>query len=307
MKKFFAVLLAFALLFSLAACSPAPASEKDATEKATEQTTKETAVLTEAAPTEQTIPETEAPTEEALFPETVLFEYDSVKVTAIGYEMDVSNSVDINVNIENPDGLRLVASELYINNIALPAGNVNISESSGYISIVLNPLLVMGLDFDALQSYELRLGAKDAGGELHLGELVAFEIPGATACEPPNPGTLLFEENGVSLYAQLKTDDTFWGTCVYFYCINTSGKTMRIGVGSQPTYNGGSSGVEAGSVASGNIYDGRGSVFVTNLYDDQLEAAGIYPVASVEWTFNVYDAEAESLWFSPGAFTITEE
>lgn len=302
MKKHFAILLVFALLILLAACTQAPEKPK----KATEQVSTQTAVLTEAVPTEQTAPQTEAPPEEAPFPETVLLEYKSVKVTAIGCEAYSANSVHINLKIENPDGLRLSVSELYINNIALPSGNVNISEGSGYISIVLDPLFVMGLDFDALQSFELRLGAQDAGGEVHKGELAAFDIPGTNAREPANPGTLLVEENGVSLYAQLKTDDTFWGTCVYFYCINTSGKTMRIGVGSQPTYNGGSSGVEAGSVASGNIYDGRGSVFVTNLYDDQLEAAGIYPITSVSWTFNVYDAEAESLWFSPGAFTITE-
>ncbi|MCQ2418615.1 MAG: hypothetical protein MJ085_02410 [Clostridia bacterium] len=303
MKKHFAILLVFALLILLAACTQAPEKPK----KATEQVSTQTAVLTEAVPTEQTASQTEAPPEEAPFPETVLLEYKSVKVTAIGCEAYSANSVHINLKIENPDGLRLSVSELYINNIALPSGNVNISEGSGYISIVLDPLFVMGLDFDALQTFELRLGAQDADGEVHKGELAAFEIPGAKACEPTTPGALLFEENGVSLYAQLKTDDSFWGTCVYFYCINSSGKTMRIGAGSQPTYNGGSSGVEAGSVASGNIYDGRASVFVTNLYDDQLQAAGIYPITSVAWTFNVYDAEAESLWFSPGAFTITEE
>lgn len=302
MKKYFAILLTLALCISLAACTQAPEKPKEATEHVSTQT----AGLTEAVPTEQTAPQTEAPPEEAPFPETVLLEYESVKVTAIGYEAYSANSVHINVNIENPDSLRLSVSELYINNIALPSGNVSISEGSGYISVVLDPLLVMGLDFDALQSYEVRLGAQDADGELHKGELASFEIPGAKACEPSKPGTLLFEENGVSLYAQLKTDDSFWGTCVYFYCINASGKTMRIGAGSQPTYNGGSSGVEAGSVVSGNIYDGRACVFVTNLYDDQLQAAGIYPITSVSWTFNVYDAEAESLWFSPGAFTITE-
>lgn len=302
MKKYFAILLTLALCISLAACTQAPEKPKEATEQVSAQT----AGLTEAVPTEQTAPQTEAPTEEASFPETVLLEYGSVKVTATGCEAYSANSVHINVNIENPDSLRLSVAELYINNIALPSGNVNISEGSGYISVVLDPLLVMGLDFDALQSYEVRLGAQDADGELHKGELASFEIPGANACEPTTPGTLLFEENGVSLYAQLKTDDSFWGTCVYFYCINASGKTMRIGAGSQPTYNGGSSGVEAGSVVSGNIYDGRACVFVTNLYDDQLEAAGIYPITSVAWTFNVYDAEAESLWFSPGAFTITE-
>lgn len=304
MKKYFAILLVFALLISLAACTQAPEKPKEPVKESTEEPS---AVPIAPISTEQTASQTEAPPEEAPFPETILLEYKSVKVTAIGYEIDCANSVDINVKIENPDGLRLVASELYINNIALPSGNVSISEGSGYISVVLDPLFVMGLSFDALQTFELRLGAQDADGEVHRGELAAFEIPGAKACEPTTPGALLFEENGVSLYAQLKTDDSFWGTCVYFYCINSSGKTMRIGAGSQPTYNGGSSGVEAGSVASGNIYDGRASVFVTNLYDDQLQAAGIYPITSVAWTFNVYDAEAESLWFSPGAFTITEE
>ena len=304
MKKIVAILLCALVLPILTACNSAP--QNGATDTTMPETA--TAYTATAYPvTEQTTSVPEESTAEAVFPQTVLFSYENVKITVTGYEKGSTNAAYLYVDIENPDGLGISVSELYVNRIALSAGNASIHKEPGYISIVLNSFDAMGVDFDGLGLYELRLAVKDQSGDLHKGELVSVEIPDADCREPADPGTLLFDENGVSLYAKLKTDDSFWGSCVYFYCVNHSGKTVRIGAASQPTYNGGSSGVEAGSVLSGDIPDGRASAFVTNLFDDQLEAAGIYPVTSVCWTLNVYDAEAESLWFSPGAVTVTGE
>lgn len=299
MKKLIAILLALLLLFSLAACASAPQGN----DSTAEETSEAPVTPTESALTEQTEASTEAPTE-APFPETVLYEYSAAKITATGCEQETSNALHILLDIENPDGLRLNIPELYINNIQMPQSNVSISEYSGYISIVLDPLFAFGLETENLSVLELRMTAYDANGEEHAGELVKLELPETEYKEPTDLGTLLFDENGVALYAHLKTDDSFWGTCVYFCFVNNSGRAASVGSAGNPTYNGGQSGIEASSVTSGKIAAGRTAVFSVNLYDDRLKEAGIYPVTDVCWPLTVYDLDAGTGWFTPAPVTI---
>lgn len=291
MKKLFAILLALLLLFSLAACNSEP--------QGNDSTAEAPSAPTDSVPTEQT----EAPTE-APFPETVLYEYGTAKITATGCEQETSNALHILLDIENPDGLRLNIPELYINNIQMPQSNVSISEYSGYISIVLDPLFAFGLETENLSVLELRMTAYDANGEEHAGDLVKLELPETEYKEPTDLGTLLFDENGVTLYAHLKTDDSFWGTCIYFYYINNTDRVTTVGSSGNPTYNGGQSGVEAAGVTSGKITAGRAAAFVSNLYDDQLKEAGIYPITDVAGVLNVYDYDAGTVWLGPVTVTI---
>lgn len=299
MKKLIAILLALLLLFSLAACASAPQGN----DSTAEETSEAPVTPTESALTEQTEASTEAPTE-APFPETVLYEYENAKVTAIGCEQGSTNSLHILLDIENPDGLRLNRPELYINNIQMPQLNVSISEYSGYINIVLDPLFAFGLETENLSVLELRMTAYDANGEEHAGELVKLELPETEYKEPTDLGTLLFDENGVALYAHLKTDDSFWGTCIYFYYINNTDRVTTVSSSGNPTYNGGQSGVEAAGVTSGKITAGRAAVFVSNLYDDQLKEAGIYPVTDITGVLKVYDFDAGTGWLGPVTVTI---
>lgn len=299
MKKLIAILLALLLLFSLAACN----SEPQGSDSTAEETSEAPVTPTELAPTEQTEASAEAPTE-APFPETVLYEYGAAKITATGCEQGSTNSLHILLDIENPDGLRLNRPELYINNIQMPQSNVSISEYSGYINIVLDPLFAFGLETENLSVLELRMTAYDANGEEHAGELVKLELPETEYKEPTDLGTLLFDENGVALYAHLKTDDSFWGTCIYFYYINNTDRVTTVGSKGNPTYNGGQSGVEGPGVTSGKVAAGRAAVFNSNLYDDQLEEAGIYPITDVAGVLNVYDYDAGTVWLGPVTVTI---
>lgn len=303
MKNLIAILLALLLLFSLAACDNAPQSSDSSAEETSEAPS---SAPTEAAPTAQPEITTEAPTEaptEVPFPETVLYEYGAAKITATGCEQGSTNSLHILLDIENPDGLRLNRPELYINNIQMPQLNVSISDS-GYINIVLDPLFAFGLETENLSVLELRMTAYDANGEEHAGELVKLELPETEYKEPTDLGALLFDENGVALYAHLKTDDSFWGTCIYFYYINNTDRVTTVSSSGNPTYNGGQSGVEAAGVTSGKITAGRAAVFVSNLYDDQLKEAGIYPVTDITGALKVYDCDAGTGWLGPVTVTI---
>lgn len=304
MKNLIAILLALLLLFSLAACDNAPQSSDSSAEETSEAPS---SAPTEAAPTAQPEITTEAPTEaptEVPFPETVLYEYGAAKITAIGCEQETTNSLHILLDIENPDGLRLNIPELYINNIQMPKSYVSISEYSGYISIVLDPLFAFGLETENLSVLELRMTAYDANGGEHAGELVKLELPETEYKEPTDLGNLLFDENNVALYAHLKTGDNFWGTCIYFYFVNNSGRAASVGSTGNPTYNGGQSGVEAAGVMSGEIAAGRAAVFTSNLYDDQLKEAGIYPITDVTGVLSVYDLDAGTVWLGPVTVTI---
>ena len=300
MKKLLAILLALLMIFSFAACNTAPQGSDSTAE---ETSNEPSSAPTGSAPTEQTEPPTEVPTE-APFPETVLYEYGTAKITATGCEQETTNALHILLDIENPDGLRLNIPELYINNIQMSNSYVSISESSGYISIVLDSLFAFGLETENLSVLELCMTAYDANGEEHAGELVKLELPETEYKEPTDLGTPLFDENGVALYAHLKTDDSFWGTCIYFYYINNTDRVTTVGSAGNPTYNGGQSGVEAAGVTSGKIAAGRAAVFVSNLYDDQLKEAGIYPITDVAGTLNVYDFDAGTVWLGPVAVTI---
>lgn len=99
--------------------------------------------------------------------------------------------------------------------------------------------------------------------------------------------TVVLDENGVKITAKSLGDDGFWGPEIKLLIENNSGKSVMV-----QARNVSVNGYAIESSLSADVADGMKSNEGLELFESDLELAGIETIADVEWNFHIFDSDS---------------
>lgn len=227
--------------------------------------------------------------------EQILFEQDGIVVTAKEYVTDRIWGDGIKLLIENNSdkSVTVGCNALIVNNYMI---------SDLFVSGVAAGKKANEVMY--LSSEELEAAGIDSVGQIevyfHVYDTDTYETLFDTECvtiqtskyvnmdtTPDDIGMELYNDEGIKIIGKTVDENSFWGTAIFLYCENNSGKNVGISVEEMSI-----NGFMTNPLFSTTIYDGKMAVENITLFSSDLEENGIETIEDVELKFHIYDADS---------------
>lgn len=227
------------------------------------------------------------------FEQTLLFEQDDVKVTAIGFE-DTGFGPELQLRVENSSGqdITLMARDCAVNNfMVMPVFSCEASAGATVESIILFPAVLLNTnDIGIIHTVQLRFDAvdTDSWNGIFATDLITLtpgegDAPQSSAM----PGTVIFEEGGVAISYKEVLDDDYFGKTIEVCIKNETQQNITVQVDEMLVNGQALDPVFSCDVTQGNL--ANDSII---LMQEDLDDAGIEEIQTIEVSFDIFDLES---------------
>lgn len=316
MKKSISFLVAFLMIFSLAACGGTPTvtqsqpgptiSGGPATENPAPEPTGEPAA-TEKPGAEPT----KAVAGDVSLDEQVVFDQDGIVITAKSLSLgDSYYAAEVKVLIENntDKDIRVDVEYAAVNDIMITgylyADVAAGKKSNEAISFYSEDFELGGIT--TIKTLDLVFDIYDSNSydDIANSGIITLTTVGGEDYEQPfrSDGDVVFEQEGVKLVAQGldMSGDSYYGAELYFYIENNSGKAVTISARNISV-----NGFMMNGYLYATVFDGCVSYNVMTFYTEDLEENDIDAITELEASFEVYDPETFDDYFTTDSLTVT--
>ena len=289
MKKLISLALAMIMILSLTACGGGSTTvEKEIVkDDKTTETTQQAGEKVSEEENKSDVPV--IPTIE----ETVILEYEGVKVTAMEYTADSIWGDGIKLLVENNGDKSVgVSCENVIVNDYMLTDFFSTTVAAGkkdnetlYLSST--ELEAAGVTNVGKVEAQLYLYDADSYSTIYTGELVEIQTSEYANMDTTadNVGAELYNENGVRIVGKYVNEDSFWGAAILLYVENNTGRDITVSCEDLSV-----NGFMVDAWFYCDIVAGKKAVEENTLFDSTMEENGITSIEDIELVFTAHDS-----------------
>ena len=289
MKKLISLALAMIMILSLTACGGGSTTvEKEIVkDDKTTETTQQAGEKVSEEENKSDVPV--IPTIE----ETVILEYEGVKVTAMEYTADSIWGDGIKLLVENNGDKSVgVSCENVIVNDYMLTDFFSTTVAAGkkdnetlYLSST--ELEAAGVTNVGKVEAQLYLYDADSYSTIYTGELVEIQTSEYANMDTTadNVGAELYNENGVRIVGKYVNEDSFWGAAILLYVENNTGRDITVSCEDLSV-----NGFMVDAWFYCDIVAGKKAVEEITLFDSTMEENGITSIEDIELVFTAHDS-----------------
>lgn len=289
MKKLISLALAMIMILSLTACGGGSTTvEKEIVkDDKTTETTQQAGEKVSEEENKSDVPV--IPTIE----ETVILEYEGVKVTAMEYTADSIWGDGIKLLVENNGDKSVgVSCENVIVNDYMLTDFFSTTVAAGkkdnetlYLSST--ELEAAGVTNVGKVEAQLYLYDAESYSTIYTGELVEIQTSEYANMDTTadNVGAELYNENGVRIVGKYVNEDSFWGAAILLYVENNTGRDITVSCEDLSV-----NGFMVDAWFYCDIVAGKKAVEEITLFDSTMEENGITSIEDIELVFTAHDS-----------------
>lgn len=245
---------------------------------------------------------------ESAITETVIYDANNVKVTAKSLDYDDLFGVGISVLVENNSDKSITVQTRSgsVNGFMVdPMFSCDVAagkKANDSITIMSDDLEAANITTIQTIEFKLYLFEAETWEDIDTSDVITLTTDATDYVQPiDDSGSVAYEGDGIKVVVKsLDSEDSFWGSDLYVYIENNSGKDVTI-----QTRDCSINGFMVDPVFSSDVIDGKKAFDSISFMESDLEENGITAIESIDLSFHIFDMESWDTITDTEVITIT--